>query len=999
MKTKLLSKLMLLLTMMFVGVGTASAADKWVETDITSLSTGDIIVIVDKTSSRAMSNNNGTSKAPSAVSVTLNTEKTEITSAIESTLQWKFIHAGTDAYKFQANVDDEKYLYAINNNNCLRVGSGAHMTFNIKSGYLYNTDEGRYMGVYNNNDWRGYTTIHNNISATVVAFYKHVADASGKTNIATINGLTPTTINTGTTGTFTLDATYAQGASYSVTWESDDEDVLLVEDGEYIAGSAAGTANVTVTITPNDTENYEEVSETFAVQVKAPTNTNPFVKVTSIDDISAGIEYVLVYESGEKAMGAIGTLGTYGASVSISISNNEIEDVSSLNVLTLEKVGDNWAFKTSIEDKYLSWSSGNSLDVADDNTSAAAQWTIEYDENGVLEITSYNDATRKLQYNTGNPRFACYLGTQQRVALYRKSVSITPSAVATPTFSVAEGEYFAAQSVEISCATSGATIYYTTDGTEPTAQGTQYTAPLSISTTTTLKAIAIKDNESSSVATATYTFPTIYANLAALVTAGEAGYVQLTNAIVTYKNGTSAYIEDTSAGMYLFKCAGNLAIGDKITGVINVTGYQVYNGLPEITAFTLIDGYTKTEGNTVTPTEVTIAQLTSNPTNYLSRYVKITNATVTSAFSGKNATISQNGSSITLRDQNSQATLVVTVGSTVDVVGHGSIYSGSAQLALWEQSQITVKAAVKVDPEVSFAHETVFVKEDRSYFNEITAPADLTFTYSSSDENVAIVASDGTVTGVAAGTAEITVSWAATTLYYAGTATYTVEVVTTMPTFELVTDASMLKAGDEIMIAYVDVENEICMALSTTQNPNNRKATTDVELIEYSTLEAGFDVQIITLEKAGNNFLFNVGDGYLYAASSSSNWLRTEDEADDNAKAAITIENDTATIVFQGENTRNHLRYNTNVQNGVSNPMFSCYEKASSHHFAPMIYRKVASSGDVNGDGEVNLEDVEVLASLMVYGDTDSSCDIDGDGEVTLKDITKLVNIINGIGE
>ena len=84
----------------------------------------------------------------------------------------------------------------------------------------------------------------------------------------------------------------------------------------------------------------------------------------------------------------------------------------------------------------------------------------------------------------------------------------TPTTVSTPTFSPAGGTYTTAQTVTISCATSGATIYYTTDGTTPSASSTVYNAAITINETTTLKAIAIKDGTESSIASATYTINT-----------------------------------------------------------------------------------------------------------------------------------------------------------------------------------------------------------------------------------------------------------------------------------------------------------------------------------------------------------------------------------------------------------------------------------------------------------------------------------------------------------
>ena len=77
--------------------------------------------------------------------------------------------------------------------------------------------------------------------------------------------------------------------------------------------------------------------------------------------------------------------------------------------------------------------------------------------------------------------------------------------VATPTFSLAQGEYDTTQSVELSCATDGATIYYTLDGKTPTSSNTEYTGAISVSSITTIKAIAIKDGlTNSEVASAEY---------------------------------------------------------------------------------------------------------------------------------------------------------------------------------------------------------------------------------------------------------------------------------------------------------------------------------------------------------------------------------------------------------------------------------------------------------------------------------------------------------------
>src|SRR5215469_4051456 len=84
--------------------------------------------------------------------------------------------------------------------------------------------------------------------------------------------------------------------------------------------------------------------------------------------------------------------------------------------------------------------------------------------------------------------------------------SSTGSPAATPTFSPAGGTYTTAQTVTISDATSGATIYYTTNGTTPTTSSTKYTGPITVSSTETIEAIAVDSGFiNSTVSTGTYT--------------------------------------------------------------------------------------------------------------------------------------------------------------------------------------------------------------------------------------------------------------------------------------------------------------------------------------------------------------------------------------------------------------------------------------------------------------------------------------------------------------
>ena len=101
--------------------------------------------------------------------------------------------------------------------------------------------------------------------------------------------------------------------------------------------------------------------------------------------------------------------------------------------------------------------------------------------------------------------FSCSIGNDDPVK----------ETVATPAFSVASGAVDSGTSVTISCSTEGAKIYYTTDGSEPSASGIEYTEAISITEVVTLKAIAVKSGmNDSAVASASYTIKPDYSKCA-----------------------------------------------------------------------------------------------------------------------------------------------------------------------------------------------------------------------------------------------------------------------------------------------------------------------------------------------------------------------------------------------------------------------------------------------------------------------------------------------------
>ena len=160
------------------------------------------------------------------------------------------------------------------------------------------------------------------------------------------------------------------------------------------------------------------------------------------------------------------------------------------------------------------------------------------------------------------------LGTDKTVTLPAKSIATVvidnSTITSTPAFSPAAGTYSSAQSVTISSATSGAKIYYTTDGTTPTSSSTLYSAPITVSSTTTIKAIAM-----------------------------ASGYTDSDVASATYKIGTQAATPTFSPAAGTYSSAQNVTISSTTS---------------EAKIYYTIDGSTPTSSSTVYSGAITVSK-------------------------------------------------------------------------------------------------------------------------------------------------------------------------------------------------------------------------------------------------------------------------------------------------------------------------------------------------------------------------------------------------------
>ena len=138
-----------------------------------------------------------------------------------------------------------------------------------------------------------------------------------------------------------------------------------------------------------------------------------------------------------------------------------------------------------------------------DSTSGA---TIYYTTNGTTPTTSSTKYTGAISVTTSETLKAIAVASGYTNSAVATAAYTIASVLPTPTFSPAAGTYTTAQTVTISDGSSGATIYYTTNGTTPTTSSTKYTGAISVSASETLKAIAVASGyTNSAVATAAYT--------------------------------------------------------------------------------------------------------------------------------------------------------------------------------------------------------------------------------------------------------------------------------------------------------------------------------------------------------------------------------------------------------------------------------------------------------------------------------------------------------------
>lgn len=250
-----------------------------------------------------------------------------------------------------------------------------------------------------------------------------------------------------------------------------------------------------------------------------------------------------------------------------------------------------------------------------------------------------------------------------------------------PHITPASGTYFGPVDVNMSCSTEGAEIFYTTDGSTPTTSSTLFTAPFTVSEATTVKAISAKDNMVSEVVTASY-------DIAPSVCLGDLEAMDNNEhlvfdheATVLYQNGNYLYLRDECDGIPGYGLIYGYTGQTYHTGDIIPPGWggtkTTYDGHAELMNLTGFKPASRNE--TIQPEVITIPQVGED---YWAHYVELKNVYIDQQ---NQLVIDQQGNSCPYYPQ---LTYTVSPTSLQDIKAIVTSYRSKYQLLIIEEPAI-----------------------------------------------------------------------------------------------------------------------------------------------------------------------------------------------------------------------------------------------------------------------------------------------------------------------
>ena len=364
---------------------------------------------------------------------------------------------------------------------------------------------------------------------------------SGATIYYTTNGTTPTTSST----------KYSSAISVSAT-----ETVEAIAVASGYTNSSVASAKYTITPTA--------ATPTFSVAAGTYTT----AQTVSLSDATSGA--TIYYTTN----GTTPTTSSTKYSSAISVSATEtVEAISVASGYTNSAVASaTYNITPTAATPTFSVAAGTyttTQTVSISDTTSGA--TIYYTTNGTTPTTSSTKYSAAISVSATETVEAIAVATGYSNSVVASAkYTITPVA-ATPTFSLAAGTYPPTQTLTISDATSGATIYYTTNGTTPTTSSTKYSSAISVSATETVEAIAVATGYNSSApASAKYTIAPATATPTFSVAAG------------TYTTAQKVTISDATSGATIYYTTNGTApttSSTKYTGAITVSATEMLKAI------------------------------------------------------------------------------------------------------------------------------------------------------------------------------------------------------------------------------------------------------------------------------------------------------------------------------------------------------------------------------------------------------------------------------------
>lgn len=313
----------------------------------------------------------------------------------------------------------------------------------------------------------------------------------------------------------------------------------------------------------------------------------------------------------------------------------------------------------------------------------------------------YKDGTDWRSYTTAT---ASNYANGGKLELYKLVTAYTYSAYATNfatlsnrnlAFSETAVDYFEAPFTAPTLSGYTVGVTYASSDTE-VATVNETTGVITIGTkygTTTITASA-EQSGSYYAGEASYTisvWPNSISGLKTLITSeSEIDFkVKLNNAVITYADEKNAYLQDADAAILIYIKEGHtMTAGQSYTGVASGKA-KLYKGLREITA---IDWGTITPETAFIPAAeiVTVPNLIADYDKYENMLVCVQNATVTSALTSRNATISQEGKEYIIYDKNVvlEGTALSTTNAIANVTGFPGAFNETYQLNVFENAAV-----------------------------------------------------------------------------------------------------------------------------------------------------------------------------------------------------------------------------------------------------------------------------------------------------------------------